>query len=128
MKGEPQVPRALTRQDERQPSKGPPRKSVRFFVRSRAQGKGKGREAHAGLKTLKEQRQRGEGRHPRGKSRGQARAGDRARLRTASQALEAAGEAGGKQGGGAWPSAGAARRVCAAARPPSVLVGAEPPV
>jgi hypothetical protein len=97
MKGEPQVPRALTKQDERQPYKSPQRKLVRFFAQSRDQWKGKCREAKAGLKTLKKKLQRGEERPQRWKSRGQALEGELARLRTAYRAREAAVEAGGKK-------------------------------
>jgi hypothetical protein len=98
MKGEPQVPRALTKQDERKSYKSPQRKLVRFFAQSRDQWKGKCREAKAGLKTLKKKLQRGEARQQRWKGRVQALEEELARLRTAYRAREAAGEAGEKKG------------------------------
>jgi hypothetical protein len=99
MTSEPQGPRALRAQDDRQPYKSPQRKLVRFFAKSRDQWKGKCREAKAGLKTLKRKLQRGEERQRRWQSQVKALEGELARLRAAHRALVVAGEAGEKKGG-----------------------------
>jgi uncharacterized protein YlxW (UPF0749 family) len=92
MTREPQVPRALTAQDDRKPYKSPQRKLVKFFERSRDQWKGKCREAKAGLKTLKKKLRGMQARQQRWKSRVQALEGELARLHAENHVLQAAGE------------------------------------
>ena len=101
MKREPPVSRTPTAPHERQPSKSPPRKLVKFFAQRREQWQEQGRAATARLKPLKKKRQRGEERQPRWQSRGQTVEGACARLRAAQPALAEAGEAGEKKARGA---------------------------
>lgn len=97
MKGEPQVPRALTEHDNRKPYKSPQRKVVKFFEQSRDQWKGKCLEAKTALKQLKKKLQRVEESQQRRKSRGQALESELARLQAEKRVLEEAGEAGEKK-------------------------------
>lgn len=125
MNGEPQRRQTLPAQADRQPDKSPQRKLVRFFERSRAQGKGKCRETKAVLKQLKKKLRGLEATQQRWKSRAQARQGDLARLQAAKRVLEEVRDMGEKKDGGKGGMARRAPRGSVASRPPAVLVGAD---